>query len=409
MSADEPYASGFVEEALGLPAGMLSPSQVPVPLRNAVLSSVAGDEAAVSAAPAVDGLVNAFRDKLEAEALESTGLFASKAKWPGGAPFAACLTHDVDTISRPISQVLERRTRFAASDLLLAMAGARSLYDNIDYVASMESARNVRSSFYLLSSGYDLASVSAEVGRLLRGGWEVGLHGDFGTHDSLDAMRAAVEKLKAGTGVVPEGLREHYLRFDYGKTWEIAEEAGFAYDTSVGNRDKLGFRIGVSTPFHPPSRGGGRMKILELPMALMDTTLWGYLKLDEEKGLEEARSLIESVSKVNGLFTLLWHQESVRMKGGRIYPKLVDELVKRKAFVAGGAAIANWWRARAAPLRMAERGAGFDVDDAPKGLCVNFRAKADRKATVTGGKLVKGGASGAAVADGGKLTVRFEG
>ncbi len=118
-------------------------------------------------------------------------------------------------------------------------------------------------------------------------------------------------------GFRPSGLREHYLKFDFAKTWGIMEAAGFDYDTTVGTNDRLGFKVGLATPFHPPDGSWSPMSLLELPLVLMDTTLWGYLKRSEEEGLGDAVRMMNAVEEVEGLFTLLWHQEAVRMKGGR--------------------------------------------------------------------------------------------
>ena len=68
------------------------------------------------------------------------------------------------------------------------------------------------------------------------------------------------------------------------------------------------------------------MNLLELPLVLMDTTLWGYLKRTEEEGFADAMRMMKAVEEVEGLFTLLWHQEAVRMRGGRIYWALLDEI-----------------------------------------------------------------------------------
>ena len=88
----------------------------------------------------------------------------------------------------------------------------------------------------------------------------------------------------------------------------------------------------------------------------MDTTLWGYLKKGEEEGLADVRGSMAMVEEVEGLFTLLWHQEAVRMRGGRAYWRILDELGSQKAGVSSGAAwpIARWWRAREVPLKARE-------------------------------------------------------
>lgn len=246
----------------------------------------------------------------------------------------------------------------------------------------------MRSSFYYLSSNYDLSRVSSELKALASDGWDIGLHGDFGTHDSAQAMARAVAKFKEGTGIVPVGLREHYLRFDFQKTWAIAEGEGFRYDATVGNSDALGFRIGLCSPFHPPDGSWAPMKILELPLVLMDTTLWGYLKATEREGEAAFDSLLESVASVNGLFTLLWHAEAARMKGGRIYPRLLEKLAASGCFVGSGREIADWWEARRRAVVKAE-GDGVTVSGAPEGLCLRFKAKEPDALSVDGGTVTK--------------------
>jgi len=181
-------------------------------------------------------------------------------------------------------------------------------------------------------------------------GWDVGLHGDFGTHDSAEKMNEAMSRFATGLGFRPTGLREHYLRFDFAMSWQVMENAGFSYDTTVGTNDRLGFKLGLASPFHPPDGSWVPMNLLEVPLVLMDTTLWGYLKRSEEDGLADSMKIIAEVEGVEGLLTLLWHQEAVRMRGGRLYWRLLQEFKSRGCFVGSGAEVARWWRARSVPV-----------------------------------------------------------
>ncbi len=278
------------------------------------------------------------------------------------------------------------------------------MYNNIDLIAELEGKQGLRSSFYFLSKNYDLNSLARTARRLAGSGWEVGLHGDFGTHDSAGAMEEAVARLSSAFGSRPVGLREHYLQFDYGKTWEIAQSAGFIYDSTVGNRDRLGFRLGLCTPFHPPDSDWRQMKMVELPLVLMDTTLWGYLRRSESEGEQDFLSLLDRVIEVNGLMTLLWHQESVRMKGGRIYPRLLAVLAGRDCYVATGEMMTRWWIKRGHPL--VADGATIRMDDAPDGMVLTFKIKEEKALVVEGGILSTSAAGQIATALGGPLRVR---
>jgi peptidoglycan/xylan/chitin deacetylase (PgdA/CDA1 family) len=278
------------------------------------------------------------------------------------------------------------------------------LYNNIDLITDLEAKEGLRSSFYFLSKNYDLSALAGTARRLAGSGWEVGLHGDFGTHDSAEAMEDAVERLSSAFGSRPVGLREHYLQFDYGKTWEIAQSAGFIYDSTVGNRDRLGFRLGLCTPFRPPDSGWGQMKVVELPLVLMDTTLWGYLGRSEADGEKDFLRLLDQVSKVNGLMTLLWHQESVRMKGGRIYPRLLAALAGQDCYVATGERMARWWVERGRPL--VADGATFRMDGAPERMVLIFKTKEKKAIVVDGGMLSTSTSGQTATASGGPLTIK---
>ncbi len=397
------YCAGFVEDSLGLPRGSCDPSEVPDALVAGVASAMGGSPDSASPSPVLEHQLQAFLQRLQAEAVEAQGYFVRKARWPGNASFAACLTHDVDNVRRPLSHILRRAGRFSATDLALAVLGVRSPYDNLDLIAKWESGLGMRSSFYFLSKNYDLGALAPPVKELARSGWEAGLHGDFGTHDSPEAMGAAAARISEAFGSRPAGLREHFLQFDYGKTWGVAESCGFLYDTTVGNRDRLGFRLGLCSPFRPPDQAFAPMKIVELPLVLMDTTLWGYLKRDEAAGERDFLDLLGEVAAVNGLMTVLWHQESVRMKGGRIYPRVLSHIARSRCYSATGEGIARWWLARGAPL--AAGGSAVSMEAAPEGLVLTFKSGRRKAVSVEGGFLKSESESQTVTAAGGPLRV----
>ena len=385
------YAAGFLQDSLGLASGSLRPGDVPGDLVDELSSVMRGTPPRDSTTPSLEAGVMRFLKELERSAVDEDGFFVRKARWPGAAPLAVCLTHDVDNIERPPEHILRVKDRFSASDFSKARRGLISLYDNIDLIREREAAEGFRSSFYLMSKEYPLEKVKASARRLLAKGWDVGLHGDFGTHDSEEEMAKAVERLAEAVGVRPRGLREHYLRFDFGKSWRIMDEAGFDYDTTVGTNDRLGFKLGLAAPFHPPDGEWRPLNLLELPLSLMDTTLWGYLKRTEEEGMRDVKESMRMVEGVEGLFTLLWHQEAVRMKGGRLYWKVLKGLARRKGlFVGSGEEVARWWRAREIPLRLAEGGGTVTLRGRPpEGLTLVVKAREGAKARVTSGAVLR--------------------
>jgi hypothetical protein len=383
MDQKRRYAAAFLTESLGFAVGDVDAGSVPSQLVESIVGAVGGNAGATSELPALEHEIRDYGKELADSLLETRGFVLQKERWPGGARYSCCLTHDVDNLSRPLSHILARRQRFSTADILLAILRLRNLYDNISLVSRSEADRGLRSSFYLLSSNYDLRKKSRQLNRLQNEGWDVGLHGDFGTHDSREKMSEALSRFKVAIGINPIGVREHFLKFDFDQTWAIMDEAGFMYDSSVGNTDRLGFRLGLCTPFHPPDQDWNPRRILELPLSLMDTTLWGYMKANEEEGMKAVGKLKEAVADVNGLLTILWHTEAARMKGGRLYPAVLDSLPKDGCFIASGREIARWWTSRASPLILSER--TYRIEDAPKGLTLRFKAKGGERLVAEGG------------------------
>jgi peptidoglycan/xylan/chitin deacetylase (PgdA/CDA1 family) len=390
------YVLNFLEGSLGLAHGSLEAGAVPGDLVDELSAVMGGSSPNESASPSLEAKIMAMLEEVEKSSIEEDGFFVRKARWPNAAPFAVCLTHDVDNIERPMEHIMKVRDRFSEEDFEKAKEGLLSLYDNMELIGKKEKEKRFKSSFYLMSANYPLDKVKKAARALHSKGWEIGLHGDFGTHDSAQEMRKAVRRLADGVGIRPRGVREHYLRFDFGTSWRIMEGAGFDYDTTVGNSDRLGFRLGLATPFHPPDAEWRPMRILELPLSLMDTTLWGYLKKSEEDGLEDVMRLMSEVEKVEGLFTLLWHQEAVRMKGGRVYWRILEELHRRKElFVGTGAEVARWWLEREVPLKVAKGARSGRLitlgSRPPRGLKLILKTKEGTKVKVTSGSARKRG------------------
>jgi peptidoglycan/xylan/chitin deacetylase (PgdA/CDA1 family) len=388
------YAAAFLEGSLGLASGSLHPEDVPGELVDDLASVLRGSPPKDSSVPSLEVRIKEFLGAVERSALDEEGFFVRKARWPDAASFAVCLTHDVDNIERPREHIEKTKDRFSRGDLEKAKKGLLSLYDNLELIGEKEGDEGFRSSFYFLSSNYPLEKVRPAARRLNAKGWEIGLHGDFGTHDSEAEMKKAVERLAKGVGIRPRGLREHYLRFDFEKSWRVMEDAGFDYDTTLGNNDRLGFKLGLATPFHPPDERWKPMRLLELPLSLMDTTLWGYLRKNEEEGFDDVAKSMGMVEGVEGLFTLLWHQEAVRMRGGRVYWKLLKGLGRRKGvFVGSGADIARWWRAREVPLKVRMGGRLITLGASPpNGLALVLKTEAGTKVKVAHGSVRKRGA-----------------
>ncbi len=297
--------------------------------------------------PVIENVIDSVLKALIDESANKEYPLFFKERWPEGKEFAIALTHDSDRIQAPISHLRSVRERFTDEDYALAIENRKNLYLNIDAMSAIERKYGFRSSFYFLLDEYDITSLTETLSRLRSDGWEMGLHGGLHTSEDLSKMRAEIGLFVTAFGTKPQGIREHYLKFDPKVTWRIMEELGLSYDTTWGFNDRPGFKAGLSLPFHPPDSDWGMMNILEIPLILMDTSLWGYMHLTEEEGPRMIEKVMAIASSRGGLFTLLWHQEALLMRGGRIYAEILKR-IPSSCFVGSALMIDEWWRGRSA-------------------------------------------------------------
>ena len=366
MGSREDYVSNFVKNTLGLPIGydfVLSSSDT-----STIVEYLSGSQSPEQTFDApVNSVLKSMKSKIFDERLGSGKPFVRKALWPEGVDFASALTHDADRLTAPLSHVMKVRRRFSFSLIIKRILSLDDPYWNTEKMVDLEAELNFTSSFYLLIHDYSLNGRRDYIKSIATKGWDIGLHGSFGTHESAERMREDVSIFEKETGQKPIGIREHYLKFDPSQTWQIMEELGFVYDTTLGFNQKPGFRAGVCFPYHPPSSDFGPLNILELPLVLMDTSLWGYMRLQEEEGFTEVEQAISKVKEHNGLFTILWHQEALQMKGGRLYHRILKRLAVENCFVSNAEKIAEWWLSRErSELRESKRGKSFSYIVRPK-------------------------------------------
>jgi hypothetical protein len=143
-------------------------------------------------------------------------------------------------------------------------------------------------------------------------GFEIGLHPSYETVDNFQRLLEEKKRFDRILGGKKYGGRQHYLRFKVPDTWLFWEKAGFTYDSSMGYHDYEGFRCGTCFPYRPFDTIGNRqMKIVEIPLIVMDGTLAVYRELSAEQGEKNMLELAKRCCEVGGVYTLLWHNSSL--------------------------------------------------------------------------------------------------
>ena len=150
--------------------------------------------------------------------------------------------------------------------------------------------------------------VKQAINKVSNAGAEIGLHAgyySYNNQENINRQKGNLTKiLKHGNF----GCRQHYLRWKTPDTWRIQEECGLIYDTTLCFADHEGFRAGICHPFQPFDIKENRiLNLWEIPLTIMDGSLFNYRKLSPTEGLSTIESYIETVKKLQGLLALLWH------------------------------------------------------------------------------------------------------
>jgi len=283
-----------------------------------------------------------------------------KPQWPDGAPFAVCLTHDVDvvrasTLRAAYDAALAVRRRQVGQALEAMLGRVWKRYNhawNFSQIMDIEARHGARSSFYCLALepgehdfNFRVNEVQEDLREIVRRGWEVGLHGGHRAYRDLDALRQEKDRIERALGGEVIGYRNHYLRFTVPRTWELLARAGFHYDTTFGYADCVGFRNRMCHPFCPVNRTTGELiSIMEIPLTIMDRSLDTYMRIDAEKSWEITERLIKEVERHCGVITILWHNTSFTGAQLEFYERILTECSARKAWMTSGAEVYRWWK-----------------------------------------------------------------
>jgi peptidoglycan/xylan/chitin deacetylase (PgdA/CDA1 family) len=301
-----------------------------------------------------------YRHIFEPKASEYLMNNGYQVEYPEGKSFAVCLTHDIDDVYESITDKSIRTLKHVAHEkfsesyhAIRQIPSKKFPFVNFDDIMKLEDRYNAKSSFFFLTLDpgdrdfkYDIQDLDHELGSIIDGNWEVGLHiGHEGAYD-ISKLRREKRKLEKVTKTTISGCRNHYLKFVVPDTWELLSNAGFLYDCSFGYADCAGFRNGMCHPFRPFNLQNGKpVDIIEIPQIIMDDTLFdNYMRLDPEQAWAITRELIDSVARCQGVITLLWHNYSFIGKQRKLYEKILHYCSKKNAWMTSGEQISRWWK-----------------------------------------------------------------
>ena len=232
------------------------------------------------------------------------------------------LSHDVDWDFNgpPKDHILKIKNRF--DEKLFQTTPINKLYRNFSEYMEIEEKYDTKSTFFFRTQyeNGDYRDYYDDIKKLNKEGWEIGLHTDPSSVNEILEIKREKENLEKILGSKIYGNRVHYLSNDE-KLLEKLSKLGFIYDSSF---KKTKDAITVEDMGYQQIN-----EIIEFPVTLMDAYLFTYMKISEDKIIKTVEKTLNSCRKLNlefNVMSILWHDNVLKMKGGRMYSKILEFL-----------------------------------------------------------------------------------
>ncbi len=261
------------------------------------------------------------------------------------------LTHDIDIPyklpnlfkvmkSAGRELLIERRGLKAVTGLLgtyrqMRRGLAKDPYDTFDWLFRSES---LDKSAYFMAGGitaqdnYYRIEDAAHLIRMAKDrGYAIGLHPSYEAYRDGRLFEREKARLERVAGQPVKRSRQHYLRFQFPVTPQIIEAQGIKEDSSLGYRDRIGFRCGTGFGYrlYDFDREGA-FDFVEVPLILMDISLVREAGRDKEAMREVLFDFLDRNRYLTQV-TVLFHNSIFDMEyqTGDELRALYFELVKR--------------------------------------------------------------------------------
>jgi peptidoglycan/xylan/chitin deacetylase (PgdA/CDA1 family) len=290
--------------------------------------------------------------------------------YPNEKSWALLLTHDIDDIEVQNRHIYLSFLYFPTNGDLKGMYHLikgrinrrYSPYNNFKPIIEIEQQYNATSTFYFLSSPKDIFGYKYSLnenmeilGYIKDQGCEIGYHTGYHHYDDCEKIKMEKAHMEKIIGERLVGVRNHVLRFQTPRSWEILANAGFEYDSTYGYIDMIGFRNGLCHPFIPYNIDTNHpIDILEIPLNIQDWTISFIMKNNPSEAWNLIKQLLETVKKNHGVINILWHNWTFSFPTSigtmfekewtRLYEKILKYATENDAWVSNCKDFINYYR-----------------------------------------------------------------
>ena len=237
-------------------------------------------------------------------------------------PYTLFISHDIDEINTGWKEelkdsIIKVQPRKALTALLQGLTN-NDPRQNISKILQLEKKANIKSTFFFLSSSLKSTAIpnadyNIKHPYIQTAFEEITLYNcEIGLHYPSVINKTNKIDIQHFCSIFPSntvGNRHHYLALTQ-EDVKIFDNTSIKYDSSLGFAEQIGFRHGTSHPFYLYDFDNHtNYSTLEIPLIAMDRTLesYNYMRKTPESSIKELINLSKTVQKVNGVFSLLWH------------------------------------------------------------------------------------------------------
>ncbi len=215
------------------------------------------------------------------------------------------ITHDIDEVFqnpslfstiRRTGGILWRRQKLSAiPKIWSAHFHQRNEYNTFDWMLSDQS--NIEKCIYFLVGGttrYDTpypldTDEMKTIFRLCKErNYQIGIHPSYDCWRNKELLKTEKERLEQQINLPIIISRQHYLHFDFKKTPELLIQNKIQEDSSIGYRDKIGFRSGTGFGYRLYNfKNEAPFDFVEVPLIFMDSALFKETDHDLRKTTEQ--------------------------------------------------------------------------------------------------------------------------
>lgn len=140
----------------------------------------------------------------------------------------------------------------------------------------------------------------------------VGLHPSYTSNYSDIGLEKEKIRIETITNQKSTDFRQHFLKLKIPQTYQRAIRFGFKKDYTMGYADQPGFRAGTAHPFYFFDLSTNQPTDLTIiPFVYMDGTFRDYMNCTIDEAKQHILGLVEEVKKYGGVFSFIWHNETI--------------------------------------------------------------------------------------------------